>query len=126
LQSTATREALAPQQWLYTAATLDAQPTLQVVGSIRDILHAPTDPSQVVQRLVDASTRIVTATITEKGYCLRPDGGLDDAHPDIAHDLQHPGSPRTLIGYLARALQLRHASHGKPLTIISCDNLANN
>ena len=35
-----------------------------------------------------------------KGYCLAADGGLDFAHPDIAHDLAHPDAPRTLIGYL--------------------------
>lgn len=126
LQSTTTRDALAPQDWLYSVATLAGEPHWQVVGAIREMLHAPSNPAQVIQQLGDARTHIVTATITEKGYCLRPDGGLDDTHPDIIHDLRHRDQPRTLIGYLARALRLRHDTHGKPLSIISCDNLADN
>lgn len=126
LQSTSTRDALSPQQWLYTVATLDARPTLQIVGAIRDMLHAPADPARVLQRLAAPETHIVTATITEKGYCLRPSGGLDDTHPDIVHDFANRDRPRSLVGYLARALRLRHDSHRQPLSIISCDNLADN
>ncbi len=77
--------------------------------------------------MVDPATRIVTATITEKGYCLNKEGGLDFSHPDIAHDLQNPTAPRTFVGFLARALRMRrdHRS-SKPFNVISCDNLADN
>ena len=35
-------------------------------------------------------TRIVTLTVTEKGYCHDPaTGALNEAHPDIVHDLEY-------------------------------------
>ena len=41
--------------------------------------------------MADPAVRIVTLTVTEKGYCHEPaTGALNPAHPDIVHDLAHP------------------------------------
>ena len=48
--------------------------------------------------------RIVSSTVTEKGYCLAGDGTLDFAHPDIVHDLARPRTPLSLVGWLALGL----------------------
>ena len=41
------------------------------------------------------ASRVVSLTVTEKGYCHDPaTGALNVAHPDIAHDLAHPEAPR--------------------------------
>ena len=70
---------------------------------------------------------LVTMTVTEKGYCHRPSSGeLDLGQPDIVHDLANPQAPRSVPGILARALELRMASHGRPLTLLSCDNIPTN
>lgn len=126
LHSTGVRDALVPQDGLYTIAILDQQSSFRVIGSVKEVLVAPESPSAVLERMVNPATRLVTATITEKGYCLSKEGGLDFAHPDIAHDLQHPATPRTFVGFLAQALRMRRDQRHEPFNIVSCDNLTDN
>ena len=102
-----TRDALVPQQGLYTLALRDAGgERLRVIGSVLDVLFAPEDLRAVVERMAHADTRIVSLTITEKGY-------LDDA----------PGSAVALI---VQALALRRARGLPPITLLSLDNLPAN
>ena len=128
-----TRDALAPQDGLYTLAIRDAdtqgQPRqrLQVIGAVQSLLVAPENPQAVLNAIAAADTRIVSLTVTEKGYCHDPaTGALRLDHPDVMHDLAHPLVARSAIGMLVYGLQLRHArSHG-PLTLMSLDNLPAN
>jgi fructuronate reductase len=70
---------------------------------------------------------VITLTVTEKGYCHRPAGGeLDLNLPEVAADLANPEKPRTLPGLIARALELRMKTHGRPVTVMSCDNIPAN
>lgn len=126
LKTASVRDALVPQDGLYTLAELDQAPTMRVIGAIRELLVAAESPAAVASRLCDPATSIVTMTVTEKGYCLGADGGLDFAHPDIAHDLSHPDTPHSLIGWLVRGLELRRARGLPPYLVVSCDNLAGN
>lgn len=126
LHSTGVRDALVPQDGLYTIAILDEQSSFRVIGSVKEVLVAPESPSAVLDRMIAPTTCIVSATITEKGYCLNKEGGLDFSHPDIAYDLKHPETPKTFVGFLARALRLRHDSGHEPFNVISCDNLVDN
>ncbi|WP_192258229.1 mannitol dehydrogenase family protein [Mesorhizobium silamurunense] len=127
LRSPDTRDALAPQDGLYTLAVRDsAGEQLEVVGSILSLLVAPEDPDAVLAALTDPRIRIVTLTITEKAYLRAADGALDEAHPDIVHDLANPGSPRTAHGFLAEALARRRAADTPPFTVLCCDNLPAN
>lgn len=127
LRSPATRDALAPQDDLYTLAIRDgAAEALRVVGSIRSTLVAPEDPQAVLAVLADARTRLVTLTVTEKAYLRAAGGDLDAAHPDIAHDLANPAAPRTAHGFLAEALVRRRAAGTAPFAVLSCDNLPAN
>lgn len=93
------RDALTPQDGLYALAERDAQPTIRVIGSIKEVLVAAEAPQAVFARLQAA--RVVTATVTEKGYCLTPAGDLDLTHADIQSDLANPESPVSLIGWIA-------------------------
>jgi fructuronate reductase len=126
LHSPAVRDALAPQAGLYTTAILDSECDYRIIGAIRELLVAPENPAAVLERLMAPETRIVTATVTEKGYCLGVGGLLDFEHPEIRHDLSAPEAPATLIGYLAAALQLRRAAGHPPFVVVSCDNLVDN
>jgi len=125
LHSPGVRDALAPQCGLYTLLLLGEQPRLRVVGSIREVLCAPQQREAVAARLADADVRLVTLTITEKGYCLSADG-VDTSHPDIAHDLVHPRQPVSAIGWLVEGLRLRRERGLAAYTVLSCDNLADN
>ncbi|MDG4883281.1 mannitol dehydrogenase family protein [Mesorhizobium sp. WSM4884] len=127
LRSPDTRDALAPQDGLYTLAVRDsAGEHLQVIGSILSLLVAPEDPDAVLAALIDPRTRIVTLTITEKAYLRAADGSLDENHPDIVHDLANPGSPKTAHGFLTEALLRRRVAGVPPFTVLCCDNLPAN
>lgn len=133
LRQADTRDALAPQDGLYTLAIRDAdsqgQPRqrLQVIGAVRSLLVAPENPQAVLDAIAATDNRIVSLTVTEKGYCHDPaTGALRLDHPDIVHDLAHPQAPRSAIGMLVYGLQLRHARGHGPLTLLSLDNLPAN
>ncbi|MGH8178279.1 MAG: mannitol dehydrogenase family protein [Steroidobacter sp.] len=126
LHSAAVRDALAPQDGLYAVAVLDAAPSFRVIGAITELLVAPESPAAVLKRLGDPDVALITATVTEKGYCLAADGSLDLRHPEIVHDLSHPHAPRSLIGYLTAGLERRQTQRVAPPNVVSCDNLTDN
>lgn len=133
LRAADTRDALRPQGGLYTLALRDAaddgspREVLQVVGNLLDVRVAPEDPLAVLERIAHPDTRIVSLTITEKGYHHDPaTGALRLDAPDIVHDLAHPASPRTMPGFVVHALALRRARGLAPITVLSCDNLPAN
>lgn len=119
------RDALRPQDGLYTLAILGQAPQLRIVGALREVLCARDEGDAVLLRLADPAVRLVTLTVTEKGYCLAGDG-LDLAHPDIVHDLATPDAPDSAIGYVVAGLARRRAAGHAPYTVLSCDNLADN
>jgi len=128
LRSAETHEALAPQDYLYTVVTRSGSGAEhRVVGSILDTDVARANPAHLIARMADPATRIVSLTVTEKGYCLTPQTGeLDDTHPDVVHDLGNPDAPRSAPGFIVAALARRKASGTAPFTVLCCDNLAAN
>ncbi|UTH47836.1 mannitol dehydrogenase family protein [Loktanella salsilacus] len=127
LRSPDTRDALKPQDWAYTSVTLTPDgPQTRVIDVLNDVLVAPEDPQAVLDAMCDPGVRIVSLTVTEKGYCHNPaTGALNMGHPDILYDLTH-NLPRSAPGYLVRALQQRHAAGIAPFTVLTCDNLPHN
>jgi fructuronate reductase len=127
LQSATTRDALAPQSFAYTA--LEAGPAgdrTQIIEVIEDIFVAPEDPAALIAAMSDPAVKIVSLTVTEKGYCHQPaTGALNFDHPDIVHDLAQD-LPRSAIGFLVRSLAARRAAGERPFTVMSCDNLPHN
>jgi fructuronate reductase len=126
LRHAAAPSALAAQDQLYTVETLAGALEYRVMAAIRASLCATTHRAQLEDALASPQTHIVTLTVTEKGYCLGVDGELDFAHAEIAHDLDHPHQPNSAIGWLALGIAARRQSHGRPITVISCDNLQAN
>ncbi len=127
LRSRDTRDALGPQDGLYTLAVReDAGEDLIVIGSILSLLAAPESPEALLAAMVDPGVRIVTLTITEKAYLRNAAGDLDAAHPDIVADLADPAHPKTAHGFIVEALARRRAAGTPPFTVLSCDNLPNN
>lgn len=127
LRSPRTRDALAAQDGLYTvAAQEETGERLRIVGALLRLLVAPENPAALVANMADPSTRIVTLTVSEKAYLRDAQGGLDLAHPDIAHDLAHPAAPRTVHGFIVAALERRRQAGVPPFTVLCCDNLPSN
>jgi len=125
MRSAGTIEGLRRQDGLYTLAILDEQTSFRTIG-VHNQFFRPTDLDRLKRQFSDPAVRVVTSTVTEKGYCLRADGSLDFDHPDIQHDLGGPGSPQSLVGWLALALSIRRNEQLRPLTVICCDNMVSN
>ena len=126
LHSAGVRDALKPQDFLYTIAELDAEPRLHVIGSLREMLSAGDRPDAVFSHLTNPSTRLLTLTVTENGYCLNGSKDLDTDRSDIQHDLRDPSRPTTAIGWIVEALKRRRTNRTAPFSVISCDNLPDN
>jgi fructuronate reductase len=125
LRSAGTVAALRRQQGRYTLAILDAEPSFRTIAA-HDRFFGPGDEDSVRAMLRDPSVRLVTSTVTEKGYCLAGDGTLDFDHPDIAHDRVNPTRPRSLVGWLALGLADRSEAGTAPFVTLSCDNMVGN
>ncbi|MEV6373517.1 mannitol dehydrogenase family protein [Micromonospora musae] len=125
-RSASVRDQLTPQDGLYTVLERGpgAEP-VRVVGSVREVLHGAGDPAAVVDRIADPAVRLVTLTVTEKGYRRDRTGRLDRSDPEVVADLAGR-PPRTVVGQLVRGLQRRSAGAAGPVTVLSCDNLVGN
>jgi len=128
LRSASVRDQLVPQDCLYTLVERSGDgEKLQIIGAVLDTLVGPENPAALVAQMADANIKIVSLTITEKGYCHDPaTGNLNLAHPDIIHDLEHLDAPVSAIGFLVAALKQRFDHKQKAFTLLSCDNLPNN
>jgi fructuronate reductase len=126
LRSSRVREALRPQDWLYTLVELGEESRVSIIGALREVLVASEQRDAIFSRLEAPDTRLVTVTVTEKGYCLDSNAQLAWNHPEIAHDLASPREPRSLIGWIAEALRRRRSRGVAPFAVVSCDNLPDN
>lgn len=128
LMSSAARDALKPQDGLYTLLSRDNDKhNLRVIGSILDVMVAIDQKSEIFELLCKPEIRIVTLTVTEKGYCQDgATGSLNEKHPAIIADLANPTDPCSVPGFLTEALRLRREAGQAPFTVLVCDNLAQN
>ena len=152
-RSGSVRDQLRPQGGVYTVLTVGpdgASP--RVVGSVTDVAWPAEETPRVLAALAAPTTHVVTLTVTEKGYARGADGRLDrgavraDLDALAAEEAAEPaagtadGAPAgtaagsapavvaatSAIGLLVRGLAARRRAGGEPLTVLSCDNLADN
>ncbi|MCA0407544.1 MAG: mannitol dehydrogenase family protein, partial [Proteobacteria bacterium] len=128
LRSSDVRDALTPQDNLYSLNVMDGTGARRrIIGALTGVLVAPENPAAVIDALSAPGTRIVSTTVTEKGYSHDPATGvLREDDPDIRHDLANPEAPRTTLGMIAQGLRRRRAAGLKPFTVLACDNLPSN
>jgi mannitol 2-dehydrogenase len=123
------RDALAGQDGLYTLVVKHPDGSLEprVIGSIVEYLLAPDDPEAVVEKMAHPDIRIVSLTITERGYNTDPvTGAFENNAPDIQADLRPDAVLRTTFGLVTGALARRRRRGLPPFTVLSCDNLQGN
>jgi mannitol 2-dehydrogenase len=100
-------DVLQAQNHLYTLIERDSDGSrTRVVGSIVDYVFAAGECDTFAERVADPQVAILSLTITEGGYSLA------DRNPTIEA--------------IVAGLDKRRASGGRPLTILSCDNLPGN
>ena len=121
---------LDPQQGLYIRELREAEARdRRVIGALLGniTVAGPANLHQALAWAADPATRLVTMTVTEKGYCHIPaTGRLDEIHPDIVHDVAHPASPRTAPGFVLATIRARRAAGTPPAAFLSCDNVPGN
>ncbi len=124
----AMREKLIAQDCLTTLIELDpAGISAEVTGAMIDYLPVEPGNGPLIAQMADPAIRIVSLTVTEGGYYLNAGtGAFDTDHPDIRHDAENPGSPRTAFGAIIAALRLRRDNGTGPFTLLCCDNLQGN
>lgn len=129
LNSHGVADALTPQDGLYTLALLDAETDFRIISSIGKILTRDTR-ADVLAAMANQNTRVISSTVTEKGYCLDADGKLDFANPVIKADidaLRADGEfPVTFTAWLLHGLRARRRAGLPGVTIMCCDNLTDN
>jgi fructuronate reductase len=124
-RSAAVVEQLRPQDCLYAVLERGSgEPTARVVGQVSDVLFAAQEGARLMSRFADPTVRLVTLTVTEKGYRRGPSGRLDLSDPVVSRDLA--GGARSTVGQLVRGLQARQAASAGGVSVLSCDNLTDN
>jgi fructuronate reductase len=129
LRSNTASEQLMPQDCLYTLVERDNdRQSERVIGALQSIMVATENPSALIELIAATHIKIVSLTITEKGYHYNPESnGLHTAHPEVLHDLQHfRSAPITAIGFIVAGLALRKQQRHTGITLLSCDNLPHN
>ena len=99
----------------------------KAIGSIFETFYYPEDPYLFFEKVMCYAIKLVTLTVTEKGYYFNTSqNSLEFEHPDIIHDLQSE-YPKTAIGIISKILNLRNVNKvNLGLTVLSCDNMSHN
>ena len=120
--------ALAPQDGLYCRTLrLGAETERRVIGSVLRVIQATADAGPLIAALADPCIRVISLTVTEKGYGFVPaTGRLDAQRDDVRHDISEPERPRTAVGLLAAVLERRRRAGVAPPALMSCDNIPAN
>nr|WP_282060105.1 mannitol dehydrogenase family protein [Roseobacter litoralis] len=128
LQSARAQQELEPQGCVYTSVSMGPEgETARVVNAISGVMVAPQNPEAVLNAMAQDEVKVVSLTITEKGYCRHPtSGGLNVENPDVQHDLNTPAASKTAPGLIVEALARRKQANVRPFTVLSCDNLPEN
>src|SRR5690606_35146588 len=111
LRSDTVARQLEPQDGLYTLTERGEREETRLVGSVREALVAEIDRARIVGRIGALECRIVSLTVTEKGYCRASDS------------LDFPLAEASFYPLLAEGLALRRERGLPGVTLLSCDNL---
>ncbi|NGO07721.1 mannitol dehydrogenase family protein [Streptomyces sp. HC44] len=129
-RSAETVRALRDQDCLYSLTERRPGGSLsRVVGAVTGALAMRPDAAAVDALLADPEVTVVTLTVTEKGYHRSArTGGLDTTDPAVAADLAAApgGQLTTVVGRLAAGLAARMRADASPVSVVSCDNMADN
>lgn len=114
---------------LYTLSTNDENGTQnRIIGALKEVYFAGNGYCEnLVTKIADPETKIITYTVTEKGYYVNlSTQELDFDNQDIVYDLENLSSPKTAIGITVAGLYKRWQQNSQPITLLSCDNMPNN
>jgi len=102
---------------------------IRLIGSILDVLQAPTDNPKVIDLIASNDTKMVSLTIKEGNFFFndsftRLDMDNAQIHYDLVAAIVPSRPPRTPVGMIVAGLYKRYKNKGKPVTILCTDNIA--
>ena len=125
-----TLDVMAAQDCLYTLTekNSDGSTKSQVIGSVIGVDKAEVNGQPLISRIADASTKILSLTITEGGYGIDAVTGKFSGSADklITADMADPNSAQSWLGILIQAIRIRKNENRGALTLMSCDNIPHN
>ncbi|WP_239543937.1 mannitol dehydrogenase family protein [Marinomonas foliarum] len=102
---------------------------LREIKAIKNTFFCGSDEGReaLLAQMTAPATKVVTLTVTEKGYYLAPSTGeLLVGAPEIQHDMASPSQPKTALGLILESLKQRRAQGLSAFTVLSCDNMPHN
>ena len=125
-----TLDVMAAQDCLYTLTekNSDGSTKSQVIGSVIGVDKAEVNGQPLISRIADASTKILSLTITEGGYGIDAVTGKFSGSADklITADMADPNSAQSWLGIVIQAIRIRKNENRGALTLMSCDNIPHN
>lgn len=111
----------------YAIKTTDSDGTLdmRLVRSHIKFVDWSLTPENAEQLLANPTVHMATITVTESGYYLDKDGGLDLNDPVITEEISG-ANQLSIYAYLANGLQKRSKQIDQPISILCCDNIRSN
>lgn len=110
-----------------TVCGRDGHDQVHKIGALQELIAGYENPKAVIDKIAEASIKIISLTITEGGYNLDKEmGNFNLEDEKIKHDIQNPELPTTVFGFIAEGLRARKEAGNGGITILSCDNLQHN
>ena len=123
---------LKDQDYMYTLLSRSPDNCkAEIINSIKKYVYIPESENEI-KKIINNKIKILTLTITEKGYYFNSNYNLDIQDVNIEHDLKKWNKnygikqPKTIYGLLSTLILLRQQQGMDYLTVISCDNIPNN
>ena len=126
LRSDKTRAKLEEQNNYYSLyECTETDINIHVLNPYKKLLFGLEDEREICNLITNKETKIITITVTEKGYHYNLENKCLDLNADIINDLEK-NKIKTLVGYLSYGLIERFKENKEDIYIISCDNLSRN
>ena len=103
----------------------ESEINVHVLNPYKKLLFGLEDKKEICNLIAHKETKIITMTVTEKGYHYNTVNKNLDLNDDIKNDLENK-KIKTLVGHISHGLIQRFKENKEDIYIISCDNLSHN
>ena len=125
LRSNETNLKLIKQDYFYTLVRISEDfKDMKILNPIKKILFGKKDKIEIRNLIASAEIKLITLTVTEKGYHFDKDKKLNYSE-DIINDFEDKNL-NTVIGHISFGLIERFKLNKEKIIILSCDNLIEN
>ena len=125
LRSNETNLKLIKQDYLYTLVRISKDfKEIKILNPIKKILFGKKDKIEIRNLIASTDIKLITLTVTEKGYHFDKDKKLNYSE-DIINDFEDKNL-NTVIGHISFGLIQRFKLNKEKIIILSCDNLSEN